>query len=614
MSLNFNTGSTRGGNGGGGSSGVVSLIAFNSEPSTPYIPGSKWYYNSKIYTALNSTTKDSGETPSYTTDYLFNGVYYHWNGTDLTAIDESNIMHLTGTETATGDKKFDGKLEAKTVSLSDVSRQVVTTEWFDKKTKGESTKIGVRIYYGNTATVRLGGAVGKTFSPSSDTVRGVDDFADHPVFEKIDCIARYNSDTGENEIFVKGSWEYNALKNVPGYDRFLAKKIFWYKVVITDDYIEIWLSATAETGYTPAFTDKDGNIVGWKYYGKYEVCQAEGAADNGCCVRKNCVPLTNKQNQQYETLLRAKGQRLENLEEITARQLLGIVKYASLDWQASVGQGITTGWQDSKKVAVASGSAETPVRYIIVKASEIPATFYQDIEHNVIYLSNYTEGFKLEKPEGEGRDYVEDYTVEEDPTEYKKINIAGNVATTTSVTVYYGLKLSGGAEDILGDDGYQTANGDITTAARRPVMSLGICEPWGNEHKAVGGAMNRVHTVDDTHIATIMNNPDPNRNDYAYPDDNNDKQWEEIGNIGTANGNNLKFVPSANLAKIAFLPSGNSGNKTNDYAYLTATNGRYSVWYGGSCANGGYCGGFYWACDISLSNSYRYRGARCVLK
>ena len=607
MSLDFNKGSSSRGGNGGGTSGTVSLIAFGSEPSTPYIPGSKWYYNSKIYTALTTTTKDSGVTPDTNIGYLYNGVLYYWNGSDLTSYNEEGLVHKTGTETISGDKKFTGKLEAQTVSPNDVSEKVATTEWVDRKINKENTKVGVRIYYDNTPTVRLGGAVGKNFTPSTDVTRGVDDFKDHPVFEKVECIGKWNSETGKTDIYVKGSWEYNAYLGSVGFDEFVAKKVFWYKVTITSEYVEIWLSATAEQGYTPAYIDGDNNIVGYRYYGKYEVCFAEGEADNGCCVRKGCVPLTNKQNQQYESLLRAKGQRLMDMQDITAIQLLGIVKYASLDWQAAVGQGITSGWQDNKKVAVSAGDAETPVRYIIVKASEVPATFSQDIEHNVIYLSNYTNGFKVES--------MEDYTIEDDETAYKKINITGDVATVGgSTTVYYGLKQSGGAADIAEDDGKFTANGAITTAARMPIKVMGMCEWIGNENKAVGGAMNNVVVENSVATATFLKNPKPERNDYEYPSAANDKEWTEVGNIGTASGNNLKFVPTADLSLLAFLPSANNGNKTNDYSYLTSTSGRYSVWYGGSCYRGGYSGGFCLSCNYSLTSAYRNHGARCVLK
>lgn len=130
----YNSGANAGG-GGGGQAGVVTLVALGSVPSTPYVRGSKWYYDGKIYTATSTTTADEGVVPSYETSYLYNGTYYYWDGTTLQGADESNLVHKDGTETITGDKTFSGSValgdnaSAQTKATSDTSDAVATTKF-----------------------------------------------------------------------------------------------------------------------------------------------------------------------------------------------------------------------------------------------------------------------------------------------------------------------------------------------------------------------------------------------------------------------------------------------------------------------------------------------------
>lgn len=123
------------GTGSSGKIGTVVLVAMGSQPSTPYTVGSKWFYNGKIYTATSTSAHDSGVVPSYDTAYLYNGTYYYWDGSALQGADESNLVHITGTETISGDKTFSGSValgdnaSAQTKATSDTSDAVATTKF-----------------------------------------------------------------------------------------------------------------------------------------------------------------------------------------------------------------------------------------------------------------------------------------------------------------------------------------------------------------------------------------------------------------------------------------------------------------------------------------------------
>lgn len=605
-----NSSDSNGSGGGGGNAGVVALVALGSQPSTPYVRGSRWYYNGKIYTALTTTTADDGVVPDTDTAYLYNGTYYYWDGTTLQGANEENLVHKSGTETITGDKTFTGETKAVTPPFQDISTKVATTEFVFEQVEQlyeSATELGILIKYDGTIT-RLGAAAGMNFSPSSDTTEGVDDFKDHPVFNKFKCVVNYNAQTGVRTMYPEGTHEYEQHKNTVGWDSFVAKRVFFVKGEITDAGLEVRFRAAPKEGFDApaAFYDDDGNLKEYVYYSEYEVCYAEGQDDNGSCVRKNCIPLTNKTNQQFEELLRAKDQRLMNLNEITVIQLLGILKYASLNWQQSVGQGISSGWKETK-VAVAQTNADS----IIILATNWVASLSQDIEHNVVYVDSNGIGHKMVSVE----DVTE--TIDGVETACKKINIDAEITTTVNQIIYLGLKTSGGAEDILGDDGYFTANGEITTAERRPIKILGICDWFANEWKAIGGMENIVADG----VATVYVNPKPNNSDYAYTDTTNNKNWTVVGTIGVSEGYNKKFVPSADLALFAFLPSNTAAGSgtttkyfTGDYSYLTSSAGQKSCFYGGHCAYGAVDGGFYLNALNGLGYAHRSIGARCVLK
>lgn len=135
MTLQFEGVGFSSGTGAGGKTGTVVLVAMGSQPSTPYTVGSKWFYNGKIYTATTTTATDGGVVPSYNTAYLYNGTYYYWDGSALQGADESNLVHISGTETITGDKTFSGSValgdnaSAQTKPTSDTSDAVATTKF-----------------------------------------------------------------------------------------------------------------------------------------------------------------------------------------------------------------------------------------------------------------------------------------------------------------------------------------------------------------------------------------------------------------------------------------------------------------------------------------------------
>lgn len=194
------------GTGAGGKIGTVALVAMGSEPSTPYTVGSKWFYNGLIYTATSTTAHDSGVVPSYDTAYLYNGTYYYWDGSALQGADESNLVHISGTETITGDKTFSGSValgdnaSAQTKPTSDTSDAVATTQFVkDFAQDGEWQKPADWI------DIRSGALENSAYflvAHSKPVVNeGVYEIATYPKFA---LFALVSTDTNTYDVFVDG--------------------------------------------------------------------------------------------------------------------------------------------------------------------------------------------------------------------------------------------------------------------------------------------------------------------------------------------------------------------------------------------------------------------------
>jgi len=580
---------------GGSIAGKVALIAMNEQPATPYNVGNKWFYNGKIYTAVSTSAADDGVVPDYNTVYLYDGQNYFWDGTTLQVSDESNLVHKDGTETITGDKDFTGKTEANTPNTDDISRKVATTEFVYRHSLKSHEELGVS-FNGSSATgTRILGATTLNFAISTDAAAGTDDFKEHEVFQSYDVLVKYNSVSAKAELFaVEDTFEFETYKNAAGYDVFRMIHIFWYKLEIdADGGITIILSAEPKDGYkvSPAHS-RNGQLHEWIGIGKYAICEPADTDDGQFAVRSGLYPDTNRSQQQYEALVRTKGQRLMGINEVTTLQLLGLVKYASLDWQTKIGQGNTGGWKEAKvKVG------QTDANSVIINNSDWNSNLNPVIDLCCIKVNEHWHKVISKETYSENSNYVV-LTMEEGATET-------TVADTT--TVYIGMQMTGGADSVLGIDGENTGSGNIGTT-RRPILTLGIENLFGNCGARLGGCMNKVASG----VATFYINPDPD-GDYVYPNDSNDKGWTAAtADFGKTSANNLKFVDSENLDLDAFLPSNNTGGKTGDYAYLTGTNGRYTVFFGGTCNRGGNAGGFCLVCDSALSYAYRTYGARSV--
>lgn len=606
-----------GSGGGGGKIGTVVLVAMGSQPSTPYTVGSKWFYNGKIYTATSTTTTDGGVTPSYDTAYLYNGTYYYWDGSTLQGADESNLVHISGTETITGNKTFSGETKAVTPANDDISTKVATTEFVYNHTLQSHEELGVTFDLVTAAGTRKLAATSLRCVPGTDLVEAVDDFAEHEAFKGYYAVCRYNETSQKMEVYaIEDTYEYeqcfetgtDGRKHLKaGNYLFRFFHIFWYKLEIdSNGKPMVIISAEAKDGYKVSpMHNRNGTLHEWMGVSVYCIGETDEADDGGFALRDDVPPMTYKTIVEFENLARTKGLRVFGYKEMLSLQLLGLVKYASLDWQSFVGQGNTGGWKDNCYCK----TDETGANYIIVLTSDWTGANWGngvvDTKKCVAIGSSTSNAVWYKVVSSE------DYTIENDATAYTKVIIDGTVDTTADTTKWMrGMETVGNIADILGLDGEDTGNGDYASA-RRPVKTMGLMNLYGNCGTFLGG----IAGVGDGTNEVIYVNPDPDGT-VDYSKATITANWTNVGGtVPSASVNDGLFNATANLNADIFLFKGDAGNgKTDDQQYFAhANNTVYRGFYGGTCDHGARAGGFFLHLTIAVSYTYRNTGCRLVL-
>lgn len=609
------------GAGGGGKSGVVALIAKGEEPSTPYASGSKWYYDGKIYTALTTTTKDSGVTPSTEVSYLYNGVYYSWNGSDLVADNQTNLVHKSEEETITGPKTFSGALKANTMPKGDISKNVATTEFVYDHSLQSHEELGVTFDLVTSAGTRKLAAASLICTPGTDLVEAVDDFAEHEAFKGYYAVCRYNETSQKMEVYaIQDTLEYdecfetgqdNRKHLKPGNYLFRFFHIFWYKLTIdANGKPTVIISAEDKTsaGYKVSpMHNRNGVLHEWWPISVYAMGESSEEADGGFALRDDLCPLTYKTIVQFENLARTRGCRVFGYKEMLSLQLLGLVKYASLDWQSFVGKGNTGGWGGEGSNLYAQ-TDETDSNFIIVKKSDWTAQNYGN------GISDTRKCIAIGRNDANAVYYrvvsSEDYSIEGDSTAYTKVVIDGTVSTTAGTTKWCrGMQTVGNIDDILGLDGEDTGGGAFVSD-RRPVATMGLINLYGNCGTFLGG----IAGVGDGTNEVVYVNPNPDGT-VDYSKATITANWVNVGGtVPSASVNNGLFNATADLNADIFLFKGNAGSgKTNDQQYFAhANNTVYRGFYGGPCSYGALAGGFYLDLNNAVSNAYRSNGCRLV--
>lgn len=205
---------------------------------------------------------------------------------------------------------------------------------------------GVRFDGTNSAGTRLYNAVGKTWQRSTHEVQGQDDFSGIAPFNVKECITQYNSDTGKREVLAyKGDSNWNTLVTNKTGDRMIEFPCFWYS---RPSKYEFLISPQAKVGFKPSpMHYRNGVLHDTVRVTKY-------AVNNNYVSQTGENPRVSTNMNTFRSNLRNKGMYLLDYPTWCSITMLSLVKYANMDVQNTVGQGVSTG-----DAIIASGGADS---------------------------------------------------------------------------------------------------------------------------------------------------------------------------------------------------------------------------------------------------------------
>ncbi len=451
---------------------------------------------------------------------------------------------------------------------------------------GDNSLLGVNFDGVNATGTRTYGAANKQWSKSTNTVAGTDEFKDHPCFKGYYALVKYNSETEQAEIIAKeGTAEYTAIKTAgtEDYDEVRMFHVFWYKKTVqADGKQSIVLSPIPLEGFKPSpMHYRNGVLHEWVGITRYAWGRTGSTT---IAARAGLYPLTNTNENTFETRARARGMRVFGMNELAALQMLGSVKYAHQNWQTAIGAGFSGAPTSDRTVTVGQENSNS----VILSNS---------------YAAEFPVGASIYLGSNDFRTITANETYSEDSS-MVEISFDGNPFTsTTSTKVHGGLAINGSADAVLGLDGENV--GMHATEARRSVVTLGIENLYGNCWKLLSGIMRKGG------FSYINPNPD---GQYEWPTAADDKGWEKGPAIMTTEGYIKRFVPSADLGEFQYLSipvelGGNSTAPVGDYQYTNNSTDPRMCLAGGFLYFGAYDGPFFLFWNYTVSSTGWHFGA-----
>jgi hypothetical protein len=275
------------------------------------------------------------------------------------------------------------------------------------------------------------------------------------------------------------------------------------------------------------------------------------------------------------------------INEVSWLQHLGCIKYNSLNWQNTVGQGISSTYVD--KVATVT---ETGVTRIILSNADA-ASFA--VGNYVLLSLNTSLNYAISSI-----------------TTYDTNNMAINLNTITtfnttasSTHIYMAPAYSGGCDTILGQDG------EISTgiSTKRSILTFNLENLYGNTWKILSGIV-----LPDNNTVYLNPNPDDN---YTWPSSATDavnRGWTKYNiSIPQVSGyiNTFGYDPTYPYLSIPATVGGpaSSNNPVGDYFYTTTFTSPHCAILGGNLSSWALGGPFYLYLSNGVTFSYWAYGA-----
>ena len=238
---------------------------------------------------------------------------------------------------------------------------------------------GVKFDGTNSAGIRTYDASSLRWDRSSNTIAGIDDFKNLAPFNVKECVTKYNADTNSREVLAY-STDSNYAEAIPQGDVMIEVPSFWYKRPSRNEFI---IAPSYKEGFSPSpWHYRKGVMKDFCRISKYQI-------GSGYVSKTGVATLANTSMNTIRTNFRAKGWYMLDHTAWYSMLMLMLVKYANMDFQATVSAGRSSG-----NATISSGGADNVLGLdgsaTSVGANEASKTF--GIENFYCNAWNYLDG------------------------------------------------------------------------------------------------------------------------------------------------------------------------------------------------------------------------------
>lgn len=203
---------------------------------------------------------------------------------------------------------------------------------------------GVKFSSTSTVGVRTYDASTLNWGRSTNSVAGIDDFADLAPFNVKECCRIWDNTTNTASYVYKDNYsdtEWNQIRTgthatISG-DIMIEFPEFWYRRVATSSGLEIIVAPEYKAGFTPdPWHYSKGVHHEKRYITKYNL-------SSGYSSKSGVATITGTNINSFRTGLRSKGMELMSAPAWWSIGMLMLVKYATTDLQSVVSVGYSSG-------------------------------------------------------------------------------------------------------------------------------------------------------------------------------------------------------------------------------------------------------------------------------
>ena len=432
---------------------------------------------------------------------------------------------------------------------------------------------GVRFDGSASAGTRLGAAVGLVANPSTDTVKGENDFDSIYPWAGIRMVNGKMTDNGYVVTAVDGQEAFTTTE-----DTMVQIPLFWYKEEEVDGSTYTWVSPVRQAGWqpNPMCIRKDGTLAEYGYMAAFRLNWSDGtyAGNSTTATPQSVAGAESAWNISLTDTINAAKRKGANwtctrIEDIQALRVLFEVEFANRNTQA-----IMQGNVNQTTVAATSAGEG---QFITTSS-----------------LANFNVGMWVGLGTAMWNYGTSSRSVKIASIENGVVTFEGFTGSIASGTVMWNAPSPNGAcLDVLGASGSPHSNTDC----RHPCRYRYIEQPWGDSWEWVSNLL--INS-----IANGVQEPyylaDPSLYTGSITDDYERLSYDMPANTGYIS--HLGIDESKPFVRLTDTMGGGTSTYYGDYYWKGDSAGTRAVLFGGGASGGSRAGLSYFAVDYAPSN------------